>query len=106
MAHRSSRSKFYLFGGAGRYRQQTELRQITGEFGLICGWYYCAPGYFPVVTAQQNTTSPWRNSWNAGIGWEAAIADRTSFFVEARYERILPNNNGMQFVPIRLGLRF
>jgi opacity protein-like surface antigen len=106
LAHRSSRSKLYLFGGFGWYREQTELRQVSWVNGVVCGWYFCAPGYVPAVTARDSTTSPWRKSWNAGIGWEVAVAERTSFFIEARYQRILPNDSGMQFVPIKVGLRF
>jgi hypothetical protein len=37
---------------------------------------------------------------------EVAIADRASFFVEARYLRILPNSNQTKFIPIRFGFRF
>jgi opacity protein-like surface antigen len=106
LAHRSSRAKLYLFGGLGWYREQTELRQVALESGTVCGWYYCAPGYFPALTARESTTSAWHKSWNAGIGWEVAVAERTSFFIEARYQRILPNGSNMQFIPIRLGLRF
>jgi hypothetical protein len=53
-----------------------------------------------------DTTSPWRQSWNAGLGWEVAIADQTSFFIEARYERIRPYDSRMSFVPVTLGFRF
>jgi hypothetical protein len=72
----------------------------------VCGWYYCGPGYFPAVTAEQRTTSDWHHAWNAGIGFEIAMADGASFFMEARYLRILPNANQTKFVPIRLGFRF
>jgi hypothetical protein len=106
LAHRSSAAQFYLFGGAGLYREQTVLRQYSWVNGIVCGWYYCEPGYFPAITAEQRTTSDWHHAWNAGVGFEIAIADRASFFIEARYLRILPNNNQTKFVPIRLGLRF
>ncbi|MGB6308366.1 MAG: outer membrane beta-barrel protein [Steroidobacteraceae bacterium] len=106
LAHRSSRAKLYLFGGLGWYREQTELRQVSWVNGTVCGWYFCGPGYFPALTAAESVTSAWHKSWNAGIGWEIAVADRTSFFIEARYQRILPNDGNMQFVPIKVGLRF
>jgi len=106
LAHRSSAAQVYLFGGAGRYREQTVLRQFTYVSGIVCGYFYCEPGYFPAITAEQRTTSGWHNAWNAGIGMEIAIADRASFFMEARYLRILPNNSQTKFVPITLGLRF
>jgi hypothetical protein len=106
LAHRSSAAQFYLFGGAGRYREQTVLRQVSIVSGTVCGFFYCGPGYFPAVTAEQRTTSDWRQAWNAGAGFEIAIADRASFFMEARYLRILPNSNQTKFVPVTLGFRF
>ena len=106
LAHRSSAMQFYLFGGAGWYREQTVLRQVSIVSGTVCGFYYCRPGFFPAVTAEQRTTSDWDHAWNAGVGFETAIANRASFFVEARYLRILPNSNQTKFVPITFGLRF
>jgi opacity protein-like surface antigen len=106
LAHQSSRAKLYLFGGAGWYRERTHLRQVSLEAGSLCDLYFCEPAIFPVVTAVQRTTSPWRSSWNAGIGWEISTADAASFFVEVRYQRIAPHDSKMQFVPIRVGLRF
>jgi opacity protein-like surface antigen len=106
LAHRSSAVQLYLFGGAGLYREQTVLRQVSIVSGIGCDDFYCGPAYFPAVTGEQRTTSDWRHAWNAGIGLEIAIADRASFFMEARYLRILPNSNQTKFVPIRVGFRF
>ena len=106
LARNSSAVQVYLFGGAGWYREQTVLRQVSIVNGYVCGWYYCQPGYFPAVTAEQRTTSDWHHAWNAGVGIEFPIADRASFFLEARYLRILPNSDQTKFVPIRVGLRF
>jgi opacity protein-like surface antigen len=106
LAHQSSRMKMYLFGGAGWYRERTHLRQVSLDYGTICDPYFCAPGYFPVLTAVQRTTSPWHSSWNAGLGWEISTDDNASFFIEARYQHISEYNNKAQFVPIRIGLRF
>jgi hypothetical protein len=106
LAHRSSRYKLYLFGGAGWYREQTRLRTVQWEEGIICDFFFCAPGAFPVVTAEQRTTSPWHSSWNGGLGWEVALPQGGSFFIEAQYLHIAPQANKMQFVPIRVGLRF
>jgi len=39
LAHSSSRSKLYLFGGAGWYRVQTALRGVAFEQGTFCGFY-------------------------------------------------------------------
>jgi opacity protein-like surface antigen len=107
LAHRSSRAKLYLFGGLGWYKERTDLRQVSIVRGTVCGFYFCGPGYFPAITAEQITTSDWQKSWNAGIGLELALAQGASFFIEARYQHFLPNNsNSLQFVPIRMGLRF
>jgi len=106
LAHRSSAAQVYLFGGAGRYREQTVLRQVSYVSGIVCDYFYCEPGYFPAITAEQRTTTGWHNAWNAGIGMEIAVSDSASFFMEARYLRILPNNSQTKFVPITFGLRF
>jgi hypothetical protein len=106
LASPSSAVQVYLFGGAGWYREQTVLRQISIVSGYVCGWYFCEPGYFPAVTAEQRTTSDWHHAWNAGVGIEFPIGYRGSFFMEARYLRILPNSDQTKFVPIRVGLRF
>lgn len=106
LAHHSSRQKMYLFGGAGLYREESELRQVSLVNGTICNFYFCRPGTFPAVTGIERSTSNWHDAWNAGLGWETAIADRGSFFIEARYLRIKPNNSNLEFVPIRVGLRF
>jgi hypothetical protein len=82
------------------------LRQVSIVSGIVCDIFFCGPGYFPAVTAEQRTTSDWHHAWNAGVGFEIAIADRASFFIEGRYLRILPNSNQTKFVPITLGLRF
>ena len=106
LARNSSAVQVYLFGGAGWYREHTVLRQVSIVSGYVCGWYFCEPGYFPAVTGEQRTTSDWHHAWNAGVGIEFPIADRGSFFIEARYLRILPNSDQTKFVPIRVGLRF
>ncbi len=106
LAHRSSRNKLYLIGGGGYYHEQVHLRQVSLESGLFCGYFGCGTGLGPVVTAEERETSAWRRSWNAGLGWETAVADHASFFLEARYWRIAPLASKTQFVPIRAGLRF
>src|SRR6266446_3759259 len=71
LAHRSSAVQVYLFGGAGRYREQTVLRQVSWVNGLVCGYFYCEPGYVPAVTAELRTTSDWHNAWNAELAWKS-----------------------------------
>lgn len=105
LAHTPGRSKFYLLGGAGWYREQTWIHSISVESGTLCFFYSCEQGTFAVRTTDR-ITSPWRSSWNAGLGWESASTDGASFFIEARYLQIAPRSSKMQFVPIRVGLRF
>jgi hypothetical protein len=98
LAHPSSRYQFYLLGGAGWYREQ----KVLDQFATGCGFYGCGP----LVAGEQSSTTGWRSSWNAGIGSEVAMPGGTSFFVEARYQRIAPRDSDMQFVPVRFGIRF
>lgn len=100
-----SRSKLYVLGGAGWYRERSTLRGIVYQTGTFCGFYHCDTGTFPFKATDHETTS-WRSSWNAGLGWEMAYADGASFFVEARYRQIAPTEDKLQFVPINVGLRF
>lgn len=106
LAHRSARAQMYLLGGAGWYREQTELRGVTWTNGIVCNWFWCGPGTYPALTERENSTSGWLHAWNAGLGWETAISDYASFFVEARYERIKPYGSHMSFVPVTVGFRF
>jgi hypothetical protein len=103
--HMGPRTKEYFFGGVGRYRERTTFQQSVYAKGIGC-FYYCYVGYFPIQYTVARSTTGWLNSWNAGMGFEFAMANRTSFFVEARYQRIGPNDKMMGFVPIRVGLRF
>jgi opacity protein-like surface antigen len=105
LAHSSSRSKLYLVGGAGWYRERATLREVFFQSGTFCGYYHCETGTFAFRATDHQTTS-WRSSWNAGLGWEFAYADGASFFVEARYRQIAPTRDKLQFVPITVGLRF
>jgi hypothetical protein len=99
--------KEYIFGGAGRYRMQTTFKQVSYQPGVGCDWYECFYGYFPFDTTVDRHTSGWLNSWNAGIGFEfASPSSPAKFFIEARYLRIGPAKNRMDFIPIRVGLRF
>jgi hypothetical protein len=101
------RAHEYFFGGVGWYRQQINLKAVSYEQGLTC-YYYCVPVTFPVYSTVERNTTPWQKSWNAGIGFEFAMADPGSFFIEARYMRITQNQGNAQtvFVPLRVGIRF
>jgi opacity protein-like surface antigen len=104
--HIGSHVKEYYFGGVGAYREQTTFKQLSYESGVGCDFYECVYGYFPVTSTVQSNTTGWLHSWNAGVGFEFALQDPTSFFVEARYLRIGPRSSPLDFVPIRVGLRF
>jgi opacity protein-like surface antigen len=101
-----SHVKEYYFGGVGMYREQTVFKQLSYESGVGCDFYECFYGYFPVTSTVERNTTGWLHSWNAGVGFEFALQDPTSFFVEARYVRIGPPGGTLDFVPIRMGLRF
>ena len=105
LARSSSRSKLYLLGGAGWYRERATLREVVYATGTFCDYFRCDTGTFP-FRATDHQTTPWRSAWNAGLGWEIAYADGASFFVEARYRQISPRDNRVQMVPITIGLRF
>jgi len=98
LPHLSSQYQFYLLGGPGWYREQ----HVLDQFGGGCGYFYCRPGN----AGEQSSTTGWRSSWNAGVGGEVALPGGTSFFAEVRYQRIAPHDSDMQFVPVRVGIRF
>ena len=100
--------KEYFFGGVGWYREHTVFKSSMLEQGLIC-YFYCTPGYVPVYYTSASNTTPWMKSWNVGIGFEFALNDPATFFIEARYLRFTEGQTGPNpsaFVPIRIGLRF
>jgi hypothetical protein len=95
----------YFFGGIGWYREQTVFKLASLQSGERC-FFYCFPGYGLRVSTLGQSTTGWLHSWNAGLGFEFALAPPASFFIEARYLRIGPASNRMGFVPISFGLRF
>ena len=97
--------KEYFFGGVGRYRERSHFDQVTYQRGLVC-YFQCFPAYIGYVSTVAQNTTGWLNSWNAGMGFEFALRDPARFFIEARYQRILPSSAMSEFVPIRVGLRF
>lgn len=99
------RVREYFFGGIGWYREHTSFGQLALGQGERC-FFFCVPGYFPVVSNAERSTSGWLDSWNAGMGFEFALQDPASFFIEARYVRLAPQSSRTEFVPIRVGIRF
>jgi len=100
-----TRAKEYFFGGIGWYKERTTLKTVTYQSGTVC-YFYCFPAYFPNESTASRTTSDWMKSWNAGIGFEFALSDPATFFIDARFLRIKQGSTYMDFVPIRVGLRF
>jgi len=98
--------RFYLLAGGGWYRQQDTFRQVNFYPGYFCDWWGCGPGYYGARSIVGRTTTDWHFAKNAGLGFEFAVAPRTSFFVEARYMRLNPNDAKSDYLPIRAGLRF
>ena len=104
--HLSPHVRAYLLAGGGWYKQQDTFRQINFYPGYVCDWWGCGPGYYGVSTIVARNTTDWRFAKNAGFGLEFAMAPTTSFFVEARYMRLNPNDAKSDYLPIRVGLRF
>jgi hypothetical protein len=104
--HLSPHVRAYLLAGGGWYKQQDTFRQINFYPGYICDWWGCGPGYYGVGTTVARNNSDWRFAKNAGFGLELAMGPATSFFVEARYMRLNPNDAKSDYIPIRAGLRF
>jgi opacity protein-like surface antigen len=104
--HMGPSAREYFVGGYSWYRTQTTFRQATNQEGEICGFGGCEPAEFALISTAVRTTSPWLNGWNAGMGFEFALSDPGSFFIEARYMRIGTANDREMFVPITIGLRF
>jgi Outer membrane protein beta-barrel domain len=105
--HLSPYMHAYLLAGGGWYRQQTTYRDTTYTPGFGCGFYGCGPGYFRYTSLVAREETGWHFAPNAGFGLEFAMGPRASFFAEARYMRISPNQNlKWDYIPIKVGFRF
>jgi hypothetical protein len=104
--HFSPYVRGYLLAGGGWYRQQTTFRQTDYSPGFGCNWWGCGPGYYRSTGIVARNNTDWHFARNAGVGLEFAMGPIASFFVEARYMRIDPNDSKSDFLPIRAGLRF
>jgi hypothetical protein len=102
-----ARVRGYLVAGGGWYKQQITYRQQQVVGGYLCDWWGdCYPGYIGADAIVARNTSQWHFARNAGFGLEFALRGRASFFVDARYMRLDPNDRKSDFLPIRAGLRF
>ena len=98
--------RMYLLAGGGWYKTQDTFRQVNFYPGYICDWWGCGPGYYGIRSIVARNTTDWSFAKNAGLGFEFAMAPRTSFYVEARYMRLNPNDAHSDYLPIRVGYRF
>jgi len=103
---RGSRTKLYVYGGIGWYRQQNAFEATQWVPAYVCGFFWCGPGYLANEYTVERNTSSWLKSWNAGLGMEFALKDPTTFFIEARYLRVEPYDQKQEYIPIVLGFRF
>jgi hypothetical protein len=103
----SPRVRLYLLGGGGWYDMRESFYQRGIIKGTVCGWFYCVSGV-PLLASFRvgQTTTGMRFEENAGAGLEFAMGGGGSFFVDARYVRFNVHGQRLEFVPIRIGLRF
>ena len=78
--------RLYFLGGVGWYDEQNSFRQ---EGTLV----------------SRNTTGV-HFAKNAGVGVEFANEGTVFFFIDVRYMRFKANGQNVDFIPMRLGLRF
>ena len=105
--HLSPYMRAYLLAGGGWYRQQTTYRDTNYVPGFGCGFYGCGPGYFRYTNLVARDETGWQFAPNAGFGLEFAMGPRASFFAEARYMRLNPNQNlKWDYIPVKFGFRF
>jgi hypothetical protein len=96
----------YYFGGVGTHRERATFTRLSYESRMTCDFYECSYGYFPVASTIERSTTGWLHSRNTGLGFEFALEDPTTFLNEARYLDIDPPGSGLEFVSVRVGLRF
>ena len=92
-------ARFYASAGAGLGWRRIELTQN----GFRCDVFFCGSGFGrDVLIASQDDT---RFAWNAGAGVDFLLPNGSSWFIEARYERI-ETQQPTELIPIRFGFRF
>jgi hypothetical protein len=78
--------RLYFLGGIGWYDEQNSFR-------------------YQGAVVRRNTTGT-HLAKNAGVGTEFANGGNVFFFIDARYMRFKVNGENLDFIPIRLGIRF
>jgi Outer membrane protein beta-barrel domain len=102
----SPRVRLYFLAGGGWYDRRETYYQLGIGQGVFCGWYYCfsGPGLEAFRVAEVSTGMKFER--NAGAGLEFALGQGASLFVDARYVRFAQSGQKLDFVPVRIGLRF
>lgn len=98
--------RLYLLAGVGWYDRRDSYYQHQIVDGVLCGWYYCVRGQFLTRVRVEQITTGMSFEQNAGAGLEFPLGQGASFFVDARYMRFDRRGGRLDFVPIRIGLRF
>ena len=98
--------RLYLLAGVGWYDRRDRYYQRQIVDGVICGWFYCVRGQFLASVRVGEATTRSLFEQNAGAGLEFSLGQGASFFVDARYVRFDQRGQKLDFVPIRIGLRF
>lgn len=98
--------RLYLLAGVGWYDRRDSYYQQSIVNAIFCGWYYCFIG--PVLASFRvgEMSTGLKFEQNAGAGLEFALGEGASFFVDARYVRFDRAGQRLDFVPVRIGLRF
>lgn len=98
--------RLYLLAGGGWYDRRDSYYQREIVDGVLCGFYFCRQGAFLAAVRVGQTSTGMMFAENAGAGLEFSLGQGASFFVEARYMRFNQHGQRLDFVPIRVGLRF
>jgi opacity protein-like surface antigen len=95
---------FYIVGGVGMYYLDGKLTNSVWVPGWGCGWYWCAPGWWP-ADAVVGSASTWEWGYNAGVGVTFNLASDSQIFIEAKYHWIQTDVTG-EYLPIVIGYRW
>lgn len=102
----SPRVRLNLLAGGGWYDRRESFYQNGLFYGTFCGWFYCGRGLaFGGYRVAQISTGM-RFEENAGAGLEFYLSGGASLFVDARYMRFNRQGQRLDFIPVRVGLRF
>jgi hypothetical protein len=102
----SPRVRLYFLAGGGWYDRRESFYQRGIAEGVFCGWYFCFTGPALVSFRVAEFSTGMKFEKNAGAGLEFALGGGASLFVDARYERFDQGGQRLDFVPVRIGLRF